>query len=111
MSVIDNMVQHFSNKDIREVVIEEWGDGENPLIIFVTPFTLAEQKKLYSMAKDDNMEMLAYTLILKAKDQNGEPMFTMGDKATLMNNVDPFVLSRVVSEITDSNSVEDHLGN
>ena len=111
MSVIDNMVSHFTNKEISQVEVPEWGDGENPLVIYYKPFTLAEQKKLYSMAKDDNIEMLAYTLILKALDEDGSKLFNMGDKFKLMNQVDPYILAKVAGKITESDDLEDHLGN
>lgn len=111
MSVIDNMKTHFSNKDVRTIEVNEWGDGDNPLVIYVKPFTLAEQKKLYNMSQNDDMEMLAYTLIMKALDKEGEKIFNLGDKQDLLNNVDPFVLADVVSKITESTTVDDHLGN
>jgi len=111
MNVLENMVGHFEDQAIAEVEVPEWGTEEEPLVIYFKPFTLAEQKRLYSMAKDDNMEMLAYTLILKALNKEGEKLFGMGDKMTLMNQVDPYVLARVVNSITASSAVEDHLGN
>lgn len=111
MSVMENMMSHFSDKEISSIEVPEWGTDEKPLVIHYKPFTLAEQKKLYSMAKDDNIEMLAYTLILKALDEEGNKMFTMSDKRNLMNKVDPYILAKVAGHITDSESVEDHLGN
>ena len=111
MSVIDNMKAHFSDQEVKTIEVKEWGDDEGPLKIFVKPFTLAEQKKLYSMSKNDDMDMLAYTLIMKALDADGNKIFNLGDKQTILNQVDPFVLAYVVSNITQSTSVDDHLGN
>jgi len=111
MSVLDNMTAHFSAKEINSIDVPEWGDDENPLKVYYKPFTLAEQKKLYAMAKDDNIEMLAYTLILKALDSEGDKLFTMGDKFALMNKVDPYILAKVAGKITESDDIDDHLGN
>jgi hypothetical protein len=41
------------------------------------------------------------TLIVKARNEDGSKMFTMPDKITFMNEVDPSVIIRVVSEIND----------
>ena len=111
MSVLDNMTQHFSSQEVKVIEVPEWGEEGAPLQIYHKPFTLSEQKKLYSMSKEDNIEMLAYTLILKAIDENGEKLFTLADKPALMHKVDPYILARVAGEITSVASVEDQLGN
>ena len=54
--------------------------------------------------------MLAYTLIFKALDSEGNKLFGLDDKHTLMNQVDPEVLTRVATEIHQTMSIED-LGN
>ena len=51
------------------------------------------------MAKEDDMAMLAYVLIYKALDENGEKIFSLEDKNTLLNKVDRNVLIRVSNEI------------
>jgi hypothetical protein len=105
------MTQHFASQEVKVIEVPEWGEGGVSLQVYHKPFTLAEQKKLYSMSKDDNIEMLAHTLILKALDGDGKKLFTLADKVTLMHKVDPYVLARVAGEITAVDSVEDQLGN
>ena len=51
------------------------------------------------MAKDDDMAMLAYVLIYKALDENGDKIFSLEDKNALLNKVDRNVLIRVANEI------------
>ena len=51
------------------------------------------------MAKEDDMAMLAYVLIYKALDENGDKIFSLEDKNTLLNKVDRNVLIRVSNEI------------
>lgn len=77
----------------------EWGEEDTPLVIYSKPLTLQETTKLYRMAKDDDMTMLAYVLIFKALDEDGNKLFSLEDKTTLLNKVDRNVLIRVANEI------------
>ncbi|MBT4080292.1 MAG: hypothetical protein HOE82_06735 [Gammaproteobacteria bacterium] len=106
MGVLDNAVAHFDSLEIREIEVPEW-----ETTIYASPFTLAEKKKLLRSAKDDDIEFLARTLMLKAKDEQGNAIFKEADKFTLMQKVDSTVVARVVSEISIAPSVEDQLGN
>ena len=49
---------------------------------------------------------LIETLILKALDAEGKPMFNRLDKIAMMNEVDPAVITRVVGEINASDIVD-----
>jgi hypothetical protein len=69
--------------------------------------TLAEMNKLQKLAKDDDLSLLAYTLIEKALDSEGDKIFSIGDKHDLMTKVDRNVLQRVVEAMMDSPSVEE----
>lgn len=100
MKAIDRAKAHFENLDIKKINVPEWGDDDgNPLVIYTKPLTLQETSKLYRMAKEDDMAMLAYVLIYKALDENGDKIFDLGDKNTLLNKVDRNVLIRVSNEI------------
>ena len=50
--------------------------------------------------------MLAYALIHKALDSDGNKLFTMEDKHKLMNNVDVGVLTKIGSWIMGTEDVE-----
>jgi len=106
MNILDKAVEHFDGKETIEIEVPEWES-----VIYSTPFTLAEQKKLYKFAKDDDMEFLVRAIILKAMDGDGEKIFDLSDKQKLMNRVDPKVLSRIAEQMSKSESVEDQLGN
>jgi hypothetical protein len=45
---------------------------------------------------------LVTSIILKALDPEGKPMFTKFDKNTLMNEVDPQVLIRVATALNNA---------
>jgi hypothetical protein len=106
MSVLDKAVEHFETFGVRQIEVEEWDTT-----IYCTPFTLAEKKKLLKFAREDDIEFLARTLMLKALDKNGEALFDLSDKPKLMHKVDPTIITRIVNEISNAPSVEEQLGN
>jgi len=99
MKAIEKAKAHFDSLEIKTIEVPEWGDEDNPLIIHAKPITLLETSKLYKMAKDDDLAMMAYVLIYKALDENGDKLFDLGDKSTLLNSVDRDVLVRVATVI------------
>lgn len=72
----------------------------------------AEIVKLQQEGK--TVESLALTLILKAKDAEGKAIFQRGNKAELMTQVDPNVILRILTAMSEGGdadvSMED-LGN
>jgi hypothetical protein len=112
MSILDRAKAHFDQQEIIEIEIPEWEDDQgNPTVLFSKPFTLGDRKKLYKFAKEDDMEFLVRLIIMKALDQAGNPVFDIGDKITLMNSVDPKIITRIANAMTSSKSVEDFEGN
>jgi uncharacterized membrane protein len=53
------------------------------------------------------MTMLAYVLIYKALDENGEKIFSLEDKQALLTKVDRNVLIRVSNEIMAEEAPEE----
>ena len=112
MKPIDRAKNHFESKEIKVIEVPEWADDNGqPLKIFAKPLTLAETSKLYKMSKEDDLAMMAYVLIYKALDDNGDKMFELSDKMSLLHNVDREVLVRIATDIMDSPSVEDQRKN
>lgn len=107
MSVIDRAKNHFAAKDVRVIEVEEWGDNGNPLKIYARPMTLAEKRKLFNGAKEADIGILVDVLIMKARDEKGEAIFTLEHKRDLLNAVDPEVIGRVASLILAEHSVEE----
>lgn len=106
MSILDNAKAHFDKLETRTIEVPEWDT-----VIYTTPFTMGEKKSLWKYAKGDDFEFMVRTLILKALDKDGKKLFDISNKIELMNNVSPDVITRVVSEISISQSVEDMEGN
>jgi hypothetical protein len=107
MSAIDNAKKHFAEQDVKVIEVPEWGDENKPLKIYSKPLTLAETSKLYKMSKEDDLTMMAYVLIYKALDENGDKLFDLADKNALLNQVDREVLMRVAQEIMGQEPIEE----
>ena len=106
MSAIDNAKKHFAEQDVRVIEVPEWGDEDEPLKIYSKPLTLAETSKLYKMSKEDDLTMMAYVLIYKALDENGDKLFDLGDKNALLNQVDREILVDVAQKIMGQEPIE-----
>jgi hypothetical protein len=110
MSVIDNARAHFSRAGQRRIEVPEWAEpgSDQPLVIFSTPVTLADQQKLNNVGeKFGHMEMLAQCVILKATDEQGKKLFTIADKRHLMEAVDRNVVARIVKEMMETPTQEE----
>lgn len=106
MSVLDNAKAHFDKLETKVIEVEEWDT-----VIYATPFTMGEKKKLWKHAKEDDIEFMVRTLLLKALNKDGEKMFDLSDKITLMNHVDPNVIVRIVGDISVADTIEEMSGN
>lgn len=100
---MDKMTAHFRTKisgDMLKVHVPEW-----EMDIWYKPAnTLAEESTLIELAqKGKTVEALVETLITKARNADGTKMFKKVDKVTMMNEVDPAVLIRVVGEMNAAN--------
>lgn len=98
-SVLDKATAHFRNQisgDMTAVEVPEW----ETTIYFKASNTLREEGKLIELAQaGKTVEALVETLIIRSRNKDGTKMFMPADKATFMNEVDPNVLIRVVSEM------------
>jgi hypothetical protein len=106
LKVIDRAKAHFDTLEIKKITVPEWGEEDKPLEIYAKPLTLQETQKLFAMSKDNEMTMLAYVLIYKALDGNGNKIFSLEDKQALLMKVDRNVLIRVANEIMAEQSPE-----
>lgn len=104
---IDNVVAHFDSQEIKKIEVKEWGTDEEPLEIFTKPLTLQESKRLIKMANGGDLEVMVYAIITKSLDADGNKLFTLADKETLMTKADVEVLSNVASEILGSVTSEE----
>lgn len=80
MSIIEK-IQKYNNQtqtDAIEITIEEW-DGEK---LYLTPVTVAEQHKITRLSPNGK-DLEINILIEKAKDMDGNKLFTQDNKEDL----------------------------
>ena len=107
MSVIDRVKEHFESQGVKKIEVAEWGEEGQPLVIYCSPFTLAEKRNLFKGAKSDDLGVLVDAIMLKARDKDGNKIFKLDDKQVLLNKADPEVIARVAGEILNSTPLED----
>jgi len=107
MAVIDRVKAHFEQQGVKKIEVAEWGEEGKPLIIYCSPFTLGEKRNLFKGAKNDDLGVLVDAIVLKAKDGEGNKIFKLDDKLTLLNNADANVIARVSTEMLNGVSYEE----
>jgi hypothetical protein len=107
MNVIDRVKAQFESLGVKKIEVAEWGEEGKPLIIFCTPFTLAEKRNLFKGAKNDDLGVLVDAIVLKSKDADGNKIFKLDDKQVLLNNADANVIARVSTEMLNGVSYEE----
>lgn len=100
--VLDKATAHFRNKisgKMHKITVPEWECD----IWFKESNTLKEEAKLIELAQaGKTVEALVETLITKSRNEDGTKMFSMPDKVTFMNEVDPQIIIRVVGEMNQA---------
>jgi hypothetical protein len=104
-NVLEKATAHFRNQiggQMKSIDVPEW----ETKIWFKASNTLREEGRILQLSQDGKtVEALVEVLIVRARNEDGTKMFTMGDKATFLNEVDPKVLLRVVGEINSGNEL------
>ena len=100
--ILETATGHFRSQlggAMSKITVDEWGMD----IYFKTITTLKEQSKLVELAgSNKTVEALVESLIIRGRNAEGKRLFTSADKVTFMNEVDPTVLIRVVSEMNEA---------
>ena len=107
MSVIDRVKEHFESQGVKKIEVAEWGEEGQPLVIYCSPFTLAEKRNLFKGARTDDLGVLVDAVMLKARDKDGNKVFKLDDKQVLLNKADPEIIARVATEMLNTISIED----
>ena len=92
MKLIDVAVSHFDSKEVRQLEVPQW-----ETTIYAKNLSLSDKSKWMKRADGDNWNYLVYAVIFGATDEKGEPLFDIGDKTTLSNNVDPDIVTDIAS--------------
>lgn len=109
MSIIEKAVQDFQSKvsgGLNSVEVPEW----DTTIYYKRTWSLKQQEPVNRLnSQGKATEAVVETLIIRALDEDGRPVFKRADKTELMNKVDPDVIARIVIEMSkeDDYSQED----
>ena len=106
MAAIELVKKHYASLGTRSIRVPEWDNLE----IFVKPFTLGEQSELYqvqTVPKRSQFDLYAATIIIKARDANGNRLFADADIKAMMGAADQAVVERVATEIVEVSKVDD----
>jgi len=97
-NVLANATKHYQNriKEMSSFMVPEW----DTTIYYRPVTTLAQESQVIELARQNKtVEAMVVTIINKARHEDGTPMFSKHDKATLLNEVDPNVVLRVAEKI------------
>jgi hypothetical protein len=99
--ILEKATAHFRNKlggELHKITVPEWECD----IYFKGSNTLREEGRIVQLSQEGkSVEALVETLIVKARNADGTKMFGMPDKMIFMNEVDPTVLVRIVTEMNN----------
>lgn len=89
---------------LHSVEVPEWG-----LVVYWGPLTLAENERILSAYDKSTAAGAAETLVVRARDANGERIFPGVERDTLMTKVDAAVVARIVTamRLAEAPSVDD----
>jgi len=106
---ISRIRAHFDALVSKKIKVPEWDNLE----IHATPVTLAEHNRIYKGREEASAyDIVIEVLIVKARDEKGQPLFTIADRPALLNHASPGICARVAGEILNSQAPKsDELGN
>jgi len=105
-SAINKATSHFRtrlNGELQSIDVPEWD-----IKVYYKPIiNFKAQEKIFKLVSDSkSSEALCMTLVIRALDKDGKPLFQEGHMGTLMHEVDPDVVSGIVTKM--GNESDDH---
>jgi len=102
MSVLDKAKSHYTNiinQEPIKVEVPEWDST-----LYAKPsISLAKLGEIMELSNaGKSAEAMAMTLIYRLIDAEGNPVFRKAEKNELLRSVDPDVLSRIITTISDN---------
>jgi len=95
----------------KQIEVVEWGEEDQPLIIYCGPITAGDIDKLQRKHKDflNNMTITGMIdlIIAKAEDADGKRLFTLEDKMYLMKESVTLISDIAGKMFGDVDTVED----
>lgn len=102
MRPIDYVRQAFQQSGLREIAVPEWSTEDYNFTIYYTPLTPVQSEAIQARNPETNADYNVYTLIAKALDAHGQPLFQWGDVHALMHEANYRVIVRLVTAMTEA---------
>lgn len=102
MSLKDNIKKHFKeqlNGELNKMTIDEWQSD----IYYKNTNSFAVESKIIALQQQGKtVEALVESIIQKALDPDGKPLFNSADRNMLMYEADPGVLLRISTVLNNA---------
>lgn len=99
------------NRDRKVIKVDEWGEDDQPMVIYSGPITAGDIDKLQRKHKDflNNMTIAGMVdlIINKAEDADGKRLFTLEDKMFLMKESVTIIAELAGQMFGEIESIED----
>tara|TARA_R110001606_G_C15159412_1_gene626845 strand:- start:445 stop:792 length:348 start_codon:yes stop_codon:yes gene_type:complete len=111
MSILSERISaNRAEKDRKNIEVEEWGEGNSPLLIYYGAVTGRDidrvQRKHPDFLANPTIAAMVEMIILKAEDDQGEKLFTIEDKQVLLN--EPVsLIGNIFGTVFNADSVEE----
>lgn len=97
--ILEKATAHFRNQisgEMKTLEVPEW----EAKIYFKSATSLKDEGRILELSQQGKtIEALVESLIIRARNEDGSKMFTLADKPTFLNEIDPKVIIRVVGEM------------
>ena len=114
MSVAQRIAAKRAEKAREFMDVEAWGEGDTPLRLYFTEVSARDiekvQRKYPNFLSDTSMSAMVEMIIAKCEDENGDKVFTLEDKPTLLNET-VGTIAKVFGGVFSVESSEDHVKN
>ena len=102
MSITDKIAKHYQSSisgDLKKIHVDEWDTD----IYCRTTYPLKDEAKILELqTQGKTVEALVESIIVKARDKNGNRLFQDADRIKLMNEADPTVIIKVGGAINNA---------
>jgi hypothetical protein len=109
MSIKDNATAHFRSKlsgELLSIDVPEWEDK----IYYKGAITGKQQTQIFKLySQDKQIEAVYMSLIMRALDEDGKPIWRSHELNEMMRSYDPDVVSRLVEEISNDEPTVDEV--
>jgi len=101
MQITDKIAKHYQKSisgELKKYRVEEWDTD----IYYRTTYPLKDEARVLELqAQGKTIEALVESIIQKARDKDGNKIFTDADRVKLMNEADPLIVVRLATTINN----------